>query len=117
MKKRLTVWVILMGYILITLFSPFSAFAEAGVEPMEEDPAPVAEEERDYDEIGEPANTEFEEEWNLMQTDEEAFRELMEEKGYVHLTEQEKQQMAESDPYGTAIDAGQIPDIHYIRKL
>ena len=51
-------------YIVITIFSPLSALAEEdSFEELPEDySAPIAEEEYDYDEIGEPANTEFEEE-------------------------------------------------------
>lgn len=94
------IWSVLLVY-FVMIGSPASA-EEFFEEIPEDGSAMIAQEEYDYDEIGEPANNEFEEEWNLMQRDEEAYHELMEEKGYVYRTEEEKQLMAENDPHGTA---------------
>lgn len=111
-RKSLMVWGVMLVYLLMVIVSPLSVSAEEPFEEISEDySAPIAEEEQDYDEIGEPANTEFEEEWNLMQNDEEAYHELMEEKGYVRRTEEEKMQMIAANPEAD-IDISQIPDYY-----
>ncbi len=103
MKKTIKLYFFVISLFLTfaILFSQITVFAE-DLEFDEEtstDFSVIAQEEYDYDEIDESA------------TDDDLI-ELTEENGYIHITEEEKQNIVENDPYGTAIEAGQIPDYY-----